>query len=42
VALGDSLAPRLLTAPLTVLSPGPRLAGMPWQGLGEMERLKRA
>jgi hypothetical protein len=32
LALGDSLAPRLLTAPLTVLSPGPRLAGTPSKG----------
>jgi hypothetical protein len=32
MALGGSLAPRLLTAPLTVLSPGPRLAGTPSKG----------
>ena len=32
LALGDSLTPSLLTAPLTVLSLGPRLAGTPSKG----------
>ena len=37
MALGDSSAPRLLTAPLTVLSPGPRLAGTPSRGNARMK-----
>jgi hypothetical protein len=40
MALGGSLAPRLLTAPLTVLSPGPRLAGTPSKGKKGIETVQ--
>jgi hypothetical protein len=32
IALGGSVSPKLLLAPLAVLSPGPRLAGSPTKG----------
>jgi len=41
-ALADSFSPRFLPTPLTVVSLGPRLAGIPSSGKERMERLKRA
>ena len=40
MALGGSLAPRLLMTPFTVLSPGPRLAGTPSKGKNCIETVE--